>query len=170
MTKGKAQRALGGISILSDLSERELDEVFGICKIVEARSGDVVMKEGDEGDSMYLFASGEVDVSKNLTMKIGHQGFGQVEKSMTKLKAEHVSVFGEMALFEKEPRSATVTASTDCVLYEVHREAFAALCERECALALKILKRIAVILCRRVRKGNEDVLKLSTALSIALSK
>lgn len=89
---------------------------------------------------------------------------------MVKLKAEHVSFFGDMAMFQDEPRSATITASKDCVLYKITREDFTRFCDEYPALGVKILRRIAQTMSSRVRKGNEDVLKLTTALSIALSK
>ena len=86
------------------------------------------------------------------------------------LKSDEVSFFGDMAMFETEPRSATITAGTDCVLYEIHRQDFTDLCDQHPVLGVRILRRMAVTLCRRIRRGNEDVLKLSTALSIALTK
>ena len=88
----------------------------------------------------------------------------------TRLKAEHVSFFGDMAMFQNEPRSATITAWTDCVLYEVTRDDFTGFCDKHPHLGLKILRKMAVVLSERIRKGNADVLKLTTALSIALTK
>nr|HPG86985.1 cyclic nucleotide-binding domain-containing protein [Spirochaetales bacterium] len=79
-------------------------------------------------------------------------------------------VFGEMSMFSDEPRSATVGAASDCVLFEVTRRSFEAICARDPRLGLELTRRIAVMLASRVRKGNDDVLKLSTALSIALSR
>jgi len=158
------------VGILADLNEDQLQAVFEISKKITVPNGEIIMKEGDDGDSMFFFAEGVVDISKALTLKIDRKGFGSAEKSMVKLDASIVSFFGEMALFENEPRSATITAFTDCILYEIKREDFTQLCNEQTDLGLKILRRIAITLCHRIRKGNEDVLKLSTALSIALSK
>ncbi len=158
------------IAILSDLSDDELGAVADIATRVTYASGETIMHEGESGETMYLFVEGEVDVTKNLTLKIGRKGFGQAEKSMNKLKAEHVSVFGEMAVFGAEPRSATITAASQCVLYEIGRADFSRLCDERPGLGVKVLRSIAAVLSSRVRKGNADVLKLSTALSIALSK
>ncbi|MDA8424951.1 MAG: cyclic nucleotide-binding domain-containing protein [Treponema sp.] len=161
---------LGAVDILGDLDGAERDRVLAIARRVVFRSGETVMREDECGDTMYLFISGEVDVTKNLTLKLGERDFAKAEKSMNKLSAEHVSIFGEMSMFGPEPRSATITASSDCVLYEIRREDFTALCDAEPRLGLSVLRRVAGVLCSRVRKGNEDVLKLSTALSIALSR
>jgi len=151
---------LAKVGILAGLGEKELEKVLAISKRVEFKAGETIMHEGEQGESLYFFVEGE----------LGDRDFATAEKSMTKLSAERVSVFGEMAVFGPEPRSATITASSDCVLYSVNREDFSTLCDEECRIGLSIVRRIAAVLCTRVRKGNEDVLKLSTALSIALSR
>jgi CRP/FNR family transcriptional regulator, cyclic AMP receptor protein len=161
---------LAKVGILSELGEAELGKVLAISERVEFKRGETIMHEGEQGETMYFFVEGEVDVTKNLTLKLGDRDFATAEKSMTKLSADTVSVFGEMSVFGPEPRSATITASSDCVLYSVKRAEFSRLCDSECRIGLSIVRRIAAVLCARVRKGNEDVLKLSTALSIALSR
>lgn len=158
------------VNILADLTDEELDTVYRISKKVEVSAGHVIMTEGEVGDSMFFFVEGEVDVSKLLTMKIGKQGFGSAEKSMVKLNSKAVSFFGDMAMFQNAPRNATITASTECILYEVKRDDFIRLVDEHPVPGVKILKRIASTLCGRVAKGNEDVLKLTTALSIALTR
>lgn len=166
----KSAATLRKVGILQDLSDKQLESILRIAEPLEVKTGTAIMREEEPGDEVFLFMEGRVDVSKNLTLKLGRAGFGRAEKSMTKLSAGQASVFGEMALFGTEPRSATVTAASDCVLYRIRREDFAALCESDPVLGLKVVRRIAAVLGSRLRKGNEDVLKLSTALSIALSK
>jgi len=169
-SKNKVKDFLKGVGILSRLSNGELDLVWDIVKPVEVTPNRVIIKEGDIGNTMYLFAEGQVNVTKNLTLKLGKKGFSSAEKSMVKLDSKRVSFFGDMAMFEDSPRSATITASTKCLLYEIKRKDFEKLCSEHPELGIKILQEIAVVLCRRIRKGNQDVLKLSTALSIALSQ
>ena len=158
------------VNILSDLSEEELEEIRKIAKRVEMPAGTIIMREGDVGDSMYLFARGEVSVTKNLTLKIGKRGFSKAEKSMVRLNAQFVPFFGDMAMFENDVRSATITASTDCILYKIKRNAFEQTTEKNPVLGYKLIRKIATVLCHRVRQGNQDILKLTTAMSIALSK
>jgi CRP/FNR family transcriptional regulator, cyclic AMP receptor protein len=158
------------VAILSDLNNKELEYILSISKKIEVPANDIIMTEGEVGSTMYFFVKGEVKVSKNLTLKIGKKGFGSAEKSMVKLKAEHVSFFGDMAMFQDEPRSATITASMDCNLYEITRDSFTKFCIDFPEQGVKVLQRIASTMAGRVRKGNEDILKLTTALSLALSK
>ena len=89
---------------------------------------------------------------------------------MITLDSNFVSFFGDMAMFEEEPRSATIIATSDCLLYEMKKPDFVNLCNNNPAMGIKLLRRIAKTLCARIRKSNQDILKLSTALSIALSK
>lgn len=158
------------VAILSDLNDKELEYILSISKKIEVPSNDIIMTEGEVGSTMHFFVKGEVKVSKNLTLKIGKKGFGTAEKSMVKLRAEHVSFFGDMAMFQDEPRSATITASMDCTLYEISRDSFTKFCSDFPDQGVKVLQRIASTMSGRVRKGNEDILKLTTALSLALSK
>ncbi len=155
---------------VKELTPLEVDLLFAACQEVRFAAGTEIMKEGDLGDSLYFFLSGEVDVTKALTLAVGHQGFRQGEKSFVKLVAGTVGIFGEMSVLEDAPRAATITASSDCVLYELKQEAFSRLCAEDPRLGVKLLQSIAVTLSRRVRKGNDEVLKLSTALSIALTR
>lgn len=168
--KKSGKEFLKNIRILSRLTREELDLVWNIAKPVEISAGKVIVKEGDIGDTMYLFTDGKVVVSKNLTLKLGKKGFSKAEKSMVKLDSSQVSFFGDMAMFEDEPRSATITALTDCFLYAIKRKDFESMCQENPLAGYKIIRDIASVLCQRIRKGNQDVLKLSTALSIALSK
>jgi len=158
------------IAMLADFSDAEVEALGRIAREVKVPAGQVIMREGEVGDSMYLFGEGQVMVTKNLTLKTGKQGFSQAEKSMVRLDARYVSFFGDMAMFENDVRSATLTASTDCLLYEIKRDDFERLTLQNSALGYKLVRKIAEVLCHRVRQGNQDILKLTTALSIALSK
>lgn len=163
-------RGLRKAAILSGLSDDDIGQILKLGRFVTFKASDAIMREGEQSDTMYLFLSGDVEVTKNMTLKIAGQGFGHAEKSMTRLKAGTAPVFGEMCMLEDEPRSATITAASDCLLFEIRRASFDTLCDANPRLGLTLMRRIASMLGSRVRKGNDDVLKLSTALSIALSR
>lgn len=157
------------VSLLVDLSDKQVEQVYCIANKVFFRKGEVIIREGEMGNSMYLFYEGQVEVLHTLTMKISRNDFEETEKSMMKLDAKYVSFFGEMALLEDAPRSAIITAYTDCTLYEISRTDFRELCENYPEIGVRILLRMSEVLCSRIRKNNRDILKLTTALSIALS-
>lgn len=161
---------LKSIRLFTDLSEDELAKFITICFKLSKKQGDIIMKEGEIGDSMYLFQEGTVEVSHALTMKIGKKGFEKTKKSMARLSAGVFSFFGDMSILSDAPRSATIKALTDCTLYSINKEDFDQFCQKNPVIGYKILRKISEVLCDRVRKGNSDVLKLTAALSIALNK
>lgn len=164
------QSYLQKIYVFQDLNGQELEAAAGVMIPREFKAGQVVMSEGEPGHSMYFIASGEVQVSKTLTMKFGEDDFRETEKTMSMLKADDYVVFGEMALISEMERSATVTAIKDSTLYEISRDAFLALANENPSLGFKVTLRIAELVSKRLKKSGEDVVRLTTALSIALSR
>jgi len=74
---------------------------------VKFAPGDVIIKQGDEGDRFYVLESGTCDI----TVK----GKGSV------MKASRGVAFGELALLFNQPRAATVTAESDVVVWQASR-------------------------------------------------
>jgi CRP-like cAMP-binding protein len=79
-------------------------------------------------------------------------------------------VIGEVALFEQGKRTATVVAQTDCTLLEITRSDFRRLGEENPRIGYEITRNITQLLCSRLRKADEDTIKLTTALSLVFSK
>jgi CRP/FNR family transcriptional regulator, cyclic AMP receptor protein len=156
--------------IFSSLDDQDLLLLSRITREKRFDKGSVIMQEGEQGDTMYVVVEGEVGVSKSLTMKFGDNDFRQTEKVLTSLKAEDHVVIGEMALIGQDSRSASIVARTDCLFLEINREDFIKLVEAESGLGIKILMRLSELLISRLRQSNQDIVRLTTALSIALSK
>lgn len=76
------------VPILAGLSEAQAREVWRISRRVSYRKGSVIMREGETGDSLFLFFAGQVEVLNTLSMKLGRGGFAETEKSMDRLDAE----------------------------------------------------------------------------------
>ncbi|MCK4906395.1 MAG: cyclic nucleotide-binding domain-containing protein [Spirochaetes bacterium] len=158
------------VALLEHLSDDDIRKVFDITVKRHFRKGNVIMREGENGETMYLFYEGRVEVLNALTLRIGKSGFEETEKSMVKLDAKFVGFFGEMALLQDAPRSATITADSDCILYELSKQDFRDLCKKNPRLGYKLVSKMAEVLSGRIRRSNKDILKLTTALSIALSR
>ena len=107
-----------------------------------------------------------MEITKQLTLVLDEDT--PKERVMIRLKAENGVYFGEMSLLENDPRSATVTALTDCRLLELHQQDFLELIQHDPAMGVKLLLRLAQLLSRHLRKTNQDVVKLTTALAISL--
>ncbi len=94
--------------------------------------GEEIFAEGDVGDALYIVLDGRVRVHKKdkLIAELGER-----------------ECFGEMAILDASPRSATVTALTDVALLKISREDFQELLAEKHAIALGIIK----VLTRRLR-------------------
>jgi len=154
------------IYIFQDLSDEELRQIIELTTPQDVSPGQMILTEGKPGDSMFILCQGEVEITKRLTLVLDEDT--PKEKLMIRLKAEDGAGFGEMALLENEVRSATVTALTDCRLLELHREDFLGFIQANCGSGCKIMLRLAQLLSRYLRKSNQDVVKLTTALAISL--
>ena len=154
------------IYIFQDLEKEELQQVLHLARPCFFSQNSTILREGESGDSMYLMREGEVEITKNLTLVLDPDL--PKERRMIRLRSEDGVSFGEMALLEKDSRSATVMALTDCRLMELNREDFLGFIRENSDTGCKIMLRLAQLLSRHLRKTDQDVVKLTTALAIAL--
>jgi len=156
------------ISLFHDLSDQELKQVLQLAVPRTFPAGSVIIREGEAGDSMFIMVAGEVEITKRLGLVLDEETPN--ERIIIRLKAEEGVCFGEMSLLENEPRSATVTALTECRLMEMGREVFMKLIRQNSDMGCKILLRLAQLLSKYLRKTNQDMVKLTTAMAIALGR
>jgi len=156
------------IFLLQDMDAEEIKEVLKIAKPQTFSSGEMIIREGEAGTTMFIMGKGEVEITKRLGMVLDEEV--PRERIIIRLKADEGVCFGEMALLENEPRSATVTAATECQVWEIGREDFMALIGQNRDLGCKILLRLAQLLSKHLRKTNQDMVKLTTAMAIALGR
>jgi CRP/FNR family cyclic AMP-dependent transcriptional regulator len=164
-----ASEALRKTFIFKDLDDREVEEVLEISQERRFVNGEIITQEGERGDSMFILIDGNVEVSKTLTMKLEQGDFTEREKILTRAKAEDNLVFGEIAMIDQENRSASVVTTTECILLEINREDFLGLLDKRPEMGVKVLRRLAELLATRLRQSSQDVIRLTTALSVALS-
>jgi len=143
--------------------------VLAISQETRFVKGETITQEGEQGDSMFILIDGNVEVSKTLTMKLEQGDFAEREKILTRAKAEDNLVFGEIAMIDRENRSASVVTTTECILLEIKREDFLALLDKRSEMGVKVLRRLAELLATRLRESSQDVIELTTALSVALA-
>jgi len=126
---------LKGVELFSQLSGEKLAQVAHIAREVEFEKGRRIFAEGDTGNSLYLIVSGEVNVVK-------------AGKTIALLGEREC--FGEMAILDSEPRSATIQAATDAVCLDIDREDFYDLMTDEHEISQGVIK----VLVRRLRCTN----------------
>lgn len=104
---------LRGMPIFDELSSPELDQLASWLEPESLGGGEVLFNEGDQGDKFYIVESGEVVISRIIDDQ-------EVEIS----RREPGEYFGEIALLQDRPRTATITASIDTHLLSLKSEHF----------------------------------------------
>ena len=163
---------LQGTELFKGLSPEQIGKVLQICHTVHFTANDIIMKEGDMGDSMYIIRQGTVEVIKRLILAGLDDGEGvDKNKVFTRIdSAGRHPVFGEVALLQESRRTATVRAVTDCILGEIKKMDFLRLAESDFEFGYRMLLNMAGIVSARLRKADEDTVKLTTVLSMILKE
>ena len=116
------------------------------------RKGDIVFREGDRGDELFVVAHGSASARLSLPG----------DNRETRLAAFSVgTVFGELALLDRAARSATVRADDDLVCYELTHANYAALTQRHPAVAIKLLTNLGREMSRNLRQSTRTIYQLA---------
>ena len=132
------KHAREGATLGRSMTETSVD--FGIlvgagAALREFKAGEVIFKEGDAAAEFFVIQRGKVDI------RLGNRLLGTL--------GDH-DIFGEMALIDAAPRSATAIAATDVKLVPVSEKQFLFLVSRTPYFALKVMR----VLARRLRAQN----------------
>ncbi|MGE0876171.1 MAG: SLC26A/SulP transporter family protein [Burkholderiales bacterium] len=112
-------------------------------------AGEYVFREGEPGEELYVIALGTASVRR-----------AEGARSVRLVTFGEGTVFGEMALLDASPRSASVQADGPLVCYVMPRAVFEELVERHHAIALKLLTSLSQELGRRLRFANQTINRL----------
>jgi CRP/FNR family cyclic AMP-dependent transcriptional regulator len=136
--------ALSRSPVFELLSQAELAALAKLCRTVSWGAGETVFREGEPGASLFVLTAGEVEILNR---------HGGTDKVIAVLSAP--SAFGEMALVDREARSATVRARTDCQALELTAEAFTAFRKRSRDGFTFVVINVARILSSRLRETSQ---------------
>ena len=136
--------------LLEDFSAEEADALGAAMPMLRAAPGQVLIREGDNGNWMLLVLSGTVDVTK-LRPDGGASRLAVVKGGAT---------LGEMSMFDGEPRNATCTAIDQVQAGLLEREAISALIREQPAVGAKLLVKLIQLVAQRLRNTNNQLLKL----------
>lgn len=135
------------VDFLRNLDDEELRILLPGVTVKKFGAGEVIVREGDNGDALYMIRSGTVEV-----VAAGRDG-----KAVHIADLKHPAFFGEMALMTGEPRTATVRARTDAELIEVSRDGFVELFKKHPEAVAQIGEVIALRMTERRELINAAV-------------
>ncbi len=129
----------GSVWLFSECSRAELKSILRKARPLSVKAGTVICDEGEVGQAFYVVLSGEATVVRNgrKAAEIGPNGY-----------------FGELALLDRLPRSATVKAATDMELLVIGQKDFNSLLRESVGLTRKLL----VATAARLRSADAKAL------------
>ncbi|WP_437808970.1 Stp1/IreP family PP2C-type Ser/Thr phosphatase [Sorangium sp. So ce1078] len=133
---------LAKMPLFARLQEREMLRVMQVAEVLSFEPGQIVVREGDRGDELFIVLSGLVRIVRGDAV-LSEVGPG-----------EH---FGEMALIRSMPRSATVSAVEQSELIAVRRADFFEILRKEHELAVKLLWQFLGVLADRLDQTSRDL-------------
>ncbi|HEY4744339.1 MAG TPA: cyclic nucleotide-binding domain-containing protein [Desulfuromonadaceae bacterium] len=142
---------LSRVPLFEDLNKRELGALERILHHRQYMRGEVIFRQGERGMGMYIVQQGRVAIT---TEPENHELF----------ELQDGDFFGEVALLDESPRSATAVAKTDCSVFGFFQPDLFGLIARDSRLGVKIVLRVSRYVGQRLRQANERALALSMEL------
>jgi CRP/FNR family transcriptional regulator, cyclic AMP receptor protein len=134
------------IPVFEDLTKRELGAIERILHKREYRQDELIFREGEPGVGMYIIESGKV----RIVTETGKRTLAELAEG---------EFFGELALLDESPRSATAVAIQPSVILGFFQPDLFGLIERNPQLGVKIVLRLARSIGERLRRANEQLQK-----------
>jgi Cyclic nucleotide-binding domain len=146
--------ALRRIKILADLNDAQLSHLSDFMELQRVPQWTTVVRQGEPGDAMYLILEGELRARVMV---------GDRETILATFGAGEF--FGDIALFDRGPRSADVLANMDSSLLRISSIAFERLAKEAPALATPFLQATSRTLASRIRADNKRLGQMSQQFS-----
>ena len=133
---------LDKVDIFKRFSTNQLDEIKRYFTIENFKDKDAIVKEGETGQSLYILKDGLADVYKK-----------KYDEDFFIFKFKDKDIFGELALIEDVPRTASVIANGDVICYKLSREGYFKLSSQYPQLAVFLLEEVS----RRMRETSDSL-------------
>jgi CRP/FNR family cyclic AMP-dependent transcriptional regulator len=124
-----ATSLLRSIPMFEDLADEDLHALSSALETRSFEAGSMIFAQGDAGDAMYIVASGDVNIFLP----------GEASRRISLKDIARGEYFGELALFDEKPRSASALATTDTVLFELKHATLEAYLEHRPRAAMVLL-------------------------------
>ncbi len=159
---------LSQVQLFKGLNEKQLILVTGFLKEISFAENDYIVHENTTGDTLYILYEGTVKVTKKLIMDF--EGYSSEDKKLATLKADILPFFGENGLVGNGTRNANVQALTKCKMLQLTKQDFDKIAIHDLETAFLVMKNIATVMSGRLDNTDKNVVKLATALSLAVGR
>jgi CRP/FNR family transcriptional regulator len=139
---------LARVETFKGLRPDEIDALAGICTEGEYKAGQVIFEENSRGDTIYILEEGKVCIDLTLTGQSNVASIYRVPPG---------EIFGELALVDEGPRSATTRCETDSRVLEMKKSDLFDLFESNNHIGYTVLKNVAGVLAGRLRNTNRSL-------------
>jgi len=147
--KSEVVKILETIPIFEGLNPIELKKIEIITHERSYVPGEVIFHEGEPGAGLYIIRKGEIKLTK----------LSGEKKEIVVATLTTGEFFGELALLDEHPRSATATAAIKTDILGFYRPDFFNLLQREPKLGSKVLLKLAQMIGRRLRTTTETSIR-----------
>jgi len=151
VAKATDLKFLQEVLLFKDIAEDEKAAVWARLEERRLRRGDVLFREGDSSKELFFIRSGTVIVSKHVK--------GRVEQVLARLGPG--DFFGEMSLFDDQPRSATIQAEDETIMYGLDRASLDYLIEQNPRAATAFFTQVVLVLIKRLRDSSDLVAEVT---------
>ncbi|MFH1772022.1 MAG: cyclic nucleotide-binding domain-containing protein [Candidatus Omnitrophota bacterium] len=151
--EGNYSQELQKIFLFELVTKDEIGKILPCFKERKFSRGDKVFSEKEEGSTMYVLLSGSIKISR--CHKEG--GSGPLTEEQELIVLGPGDFFGEIALFDCIPRTASATVIEDAVVFEIHRDDFAKLISQFPQTGIKLLYRIIQEMGKRIKRMNTQI-------------
>ena len=148
-SESKTVVTLKQVPVFKDFSDKEFLELEKLIHHRQYSTGDFIFKNRAPGEGMYIIMRGSIKIT--IGTRSGNEN--------TLAELEKGEFFGELALFDDEPRSANAIAIEDCKLLGFFTQDLMILQERNPVLGHKIMFNLGGLLGERLRRTNHMLIK-----------
>ncbi len=142
----KVPEFLDTVVLFQDLDAQTLSTLMPLLIPKKIKAGELIFRELDDSDALYVVEQGQVVVSKHVS--------GEMEIVLTRFYPG--DFFGEMGLFDSAPRSASAHAELDTILWRLDREVFHQILSNYPEIAARICYRLVTVFIQRLRATNDQ--------------
>lgn len=144
-----------GCPLFYDFYDQEIEKILSGCCVLKFKEGEYILKQGEEGTEIFIILLGKVEIIKET--KAGPLLIGNLLKG---------DLFGELVLINKNKRTASVKALTDCEILVIEYKSIFNLYKKDAKIFALLLLNLARLLTNRLEStGNliESIQNKSTA-------